>query len=107
MPSGGSQSTTWPRRGEIAIVSAADLCQQLSQQENSEAMIAVSGPAAESLSTMLPASVRRLDSSCWTPRAEIVAQLGEEQAARGEFAELWSLEPFYLRRSAAEEKANV
>ncbi len=108
MPSnGGVQSATWPRCGEIAIVSAADLCQQLAQHNHSVPPIAVSGPAAESLSTMLPSSVRLLDSSCWIPRADVVAQLGEEQAERNEFAKPWTLEPFYLRRSAAEEKANM
>lgn len=40
-----------------------------------------------------------------SPRAETIARLGEAQHKRRELADLWELEPFYLRRSAAEERA--
>ena len=41
------------------------------------------------------------------PRASAVARLGEGQLDRGESAEPWTLEPLYVRKSAAEEKVEV
>ncbi|WP_437223048.1 tRNA (adenosine(37)-N6)-threonylcarbamoyltransferase complex dimerization subunit type 1 TsaB [Planctomicrobium sp. SH661] len=42
-----------------------------------------------------------------TPRASAVAVLGEQAAAEGKLDDPWTLEPFYMRRSAAEEKADA
>ena len=42
-----------------------------------------------------------------TPQARHVATIGARQIAAGQTVDCWSLEPFYLRRSAAEEKAGV
>jgi hypothetical protein len=50
---------------------------------------------------------RVLPDSCHQPRAATIAKLGCESAARGEFADVWMIEPFYLRRSGAEEKADA
>ena len=41
------------------------------------------------------------------PAARHVASIGTRQLAAGVTVDCWSLEPFYLRRSAAEEKAGV
>ena len=41
------------------------------------------------------------------PQARHVATIGARQIAAGQTVDCWSLEPFYLRRSAAEEKAGV
>lgn len=41
------------------------------------------------------------------PAARHVASIGTRQLAAGLTVDYWSLEPFYLRRSAAEEKAGV
>ncbi len=43
----------------------------------------------------------------WIPRAQVVASLGLRAAGRGEFADVLTLEPLYLRRSEAEEKFGV
>lgn len=44
------------------------------------------------------------DESTWRARAAIVARLGAEMAARGEFADPWTLTPIYIRLPEAEEK---
>lgn len=44
---------------------------------------------------------------CREPRAATVAILGEDLAAQGRAADIRSIEPFYLRRSGAEEKADL
>lgn len=82
------------RQGEISIESADSFCRRAGG-------IAVSGPAAATL----PTTLRVLAADFRLPRAEFVAELGEQQALAGEQSDLWGLEPVYLRRSAAEEKA--
>ncbi len=44
---------------------------------------------------------------CDIPQARHVATIGTRQLLAGRTIDCWSLEPFYLRRSAAEEKAGV
>lgn len=82
------------RQGEITIESADAFCRRAGE-------IAVCGPAAATL----PPSLRVLAPEFHQPRAEFIAAIGEQQALAGEQSDLWQLEPFYLRRSAAEEKA--
>ena len=43
----------------------------------------------------------------WQPRASVVARIGERLADEGQTDDFWSLEPLYIRRSAAEEKADA
>jgi tRNA threonylcarbamoyladenosine biosynthesis protein TsaB len=50
---------------------------------------------------------RDLPESVWTPSARAVAEIGARQIARGLVADCATLEPFYLRRSAAEERADA
>ncbi|MBC7815285.1 MAG: tRNA (adenosine(37)-N6)-threonylcarbamoyltransferase complex dimerization subunit type 1 TsaB [Planctomycetaceae bacterium] len=82
------------RLGEISIESADSFCRRAGE-------VSVSGPAA----AILPTTMRVLVPEFHLPRAEFIAALGEQQALAGEQSDLWQLEPFYLRRSAAEEKA--
>ena len=82
------------RQGEIIIEPTDSFCRRAGE-------IAVSGPSAGTL----PPTIRVLAPESHLPRAEFVAALGEQQALAGEQSDLWKLEPFYLRRSAAEEKA--
>jgi tRNA threonylcarbamoyladenosine biosynthesis protein TsaB len=49
---------------------------------------------------------RGLPESVWTPSARAVAAIGSRQIARGLVADCAALEPFYLRRSAADERAD-
>ncbi|MEZ5944219.1 MAG: tRNA (adenosine(37)-N6)-threonylcarbamoyltransferase complex dimerization subunit type 1 TsaB [Planctomycetaceae bacterium] len=41
------------------------------------------------------------------PHASAIALLGEQQVQAGDFADTWTIEPHYIRRSAAEEKAEL
>ena len=98
-------STSGPTRlGEITIESAVSFGQRIQEIAASRTDIAITGPAAATLQTVLPPSVRVLAPELQHPRAEFIAALGEQQALVGELSDPWLLEPFYLRRSAAEEK---
>lgn len=89
----GSSASHPIRQGEITIESADTFCRRTGE-------VAVSGPAA----AKMPTPLRVLPPEFHFPRAEFIAALGEQQALAGEQSDLWQLEPFYLRRSAAEEK---
>ena len=82
------------RQGEITIEPADSFCRRAGE-------ISVSGPSAGTLSPKMRVHAPQFHQ----PRAEFIAALGEQQALAGEQSDLWPLEPFYLRRSAAEEKA--
>jgi hypothetical protein len=66
---------------------------------------AVSGPGLARFADLVAPGCRVLAASAWTPRARVVAQIGAQALARGERADCAALEPFYLRRSSAEERA--
>jgi tRNA threonylcarbamoyladenosine biosynthesis protein TsaB len=68
----------------------------------------ISGPGLATYAQFVPPGCRQLPAEAWTPRARVVAQLGLVQLERGDAADCATLVPFYLRRSAAEErKASV
>lgn len=99
-------STSDPARiDEIVIESTSSFCQRFQEINASWSDIAITGPAAATLQTVLPPSVRVLAPELQHPQAEFIAALGEQQALAGKLSNPWQLEPFYLRRSAAEEKA--
>lgn len=95
----------WIRTGDIAIEPQDELCARFIQAAEHHPQIAISGISVESLRNILPNSVRILAPEFCIPQASLIAHLGEHQAKQGELADHWTLEPFYLRRSAAEEKA--
>lgn len=95
----------WTRSAEISIEPQEDWCARFSKLAESQPQIALSGIAAESLRTVFPSNVRILASEFCAPQASHITHLGEYQAEAGDLADYWTLEPFYLRRSAAEEKA--
>ena len=66
----------------------------------------VTGPAAEQLTGRITEKARLLPPGLWEPSAAMVARIGRRQAEAGETVALWSLEPLYLRKSAAEEQAS-
>ena len=103
----GNDITNWTRPADISIEPLEDWCHRFGEIAASRPSIALSGVAAESLCANLPSSVRILGQEYRTPQANLIAQLGEHQAQAGELADFWTLEPFYLRRSAAEEKATA
>ena len=64
----------------------------------------VTGPMLAKLADRIPEGVAKTDPACWSPRAAAVGTIASRRVAAGEFDDLWSLSPLYLRRSAAEEK---
>ena len=102
----GDSSSGPMRVAEIAIESTGSFAQRFQEIAATRSDIAITGPAVATLQAILPTAVRVLAPELQHPRAEFIAELGEQQVATGELSDPWRLEPFYLRRSAAEEKAS-
>lgn len=64
----------------------------------------VLGPAAPSLLNQASPARTSIDSAQDLPQAGMVGRLAWERFARGESDDVWTVSPFYLRASAAEEK---
>jgi tRNA threonylcarbamoyladenosine biosynthesis protein TsaB len=64
----------------------------------------VSGPGLVRWATQLPAGARLIDPSQREPQPEGLLQVGTAAYLAGERTDVWSLEPLYLRPSAAEEQ---
>ncbi len=67
--------------------------------------MAVSGPGLKGLREQIPAEVRLVAETDWSPRAGNVGRLGLKKFQQGERSDCWSLLPNYYRESAAVEKA--
>jgi tRNA threonylcarbamoyladenosine biosynthesis protein TsaB len=98
---GRDASGQFVREGALVTVSREAWCAAVSEG------VAVSGPGLEGTAESVPTFCRVLSSDCWQPRASVVAVLGERQLAASRADDLWTLEPLYVRKSAAEEKADV
>lgn len=90
----------WARERPPRIVRADDWFASLTDRD------LVSGPALESSLAGGPTVWRNLPQAAWTPSARHVAAIGARRIEQGLTADLATLEPVYLRRSAAEEKAD-
>ena len=66
---------------------------------------AVSGPGLEKWQARLPPGTTVVDRAQWSLRAATVGLLAFERWQHGERDDVWGLKPLYLRKSAAEEKA--
>jgi tRNA threonylcarbamoyladenosine biosynthesis protein TsaB len=66
----------------------------------------VTGPGLSLLQGHPARTFQLLPSELADPRATAIGMLGREQLLAGELADPWLLEPHYIRRSAAEEKAD-
>jgi tRNA threonylcarbamoyladenosine biosynthesis protein TsaB len=64
----------------------------------------ITGPGVRKLQARFPDVANVVEMSQWDPRPESLLRLGLTRWARGEGDDLWTLEPLYLRPSAAEEK---
>jgi tRNA threonylcarbamoyladenosine biosynthesis protein TsaB len=65
----------------------------------------VTGPGLAVIEDGPASGWRRLPQTTWIPSARTVAMIGQRQIERGILADCATLEPLYVRRSAAEEKA--
>lgn len=91
----------WQRSGDITIQPTDTYASTLKPE------LRVVGPGLGRLrGTTFPESVC-LPAEFDIPAARHVASIGTRQLSAGITVDCWSLEPFYLRRSAAEEKAGV
>lgn len=93
---------TWQRVGDIRILSNAAWFSEI--EAKACGAFAVTGPGLIKMRDEVPTSVRVLDEGVWSPRAAHVAELGESLPSLTNIDALSELEPFYLRKSAAEEK---
>jgi tRNA threonylcarbamoyladenosine biosynthesis protein TsaB len=64
----------------------------------------VSGPGLQGQERRLTPAVRVVDAAHWDPQPGALLQLGLARFGRAEQDDLWTLEPLYLRPSAAEEQ---
>ncbi|RUL83087.1 tRNA (adenosine(37)-N6)-threonylcarbamoyltransferase complex dimerization subunit type 1 TsaB [Tautonia sociabilis] len=64
-------------------------------------------PTPDRVSGLLPPWVRLDRDDRGGPDGIVLLAMAEEAVAEGRFADPWTLEPVYLRRSAAEEKADA
>jgi tRNA threonylcarbamoyladenosine biosynthesis protein TsaB len=64
----------------------------------------LSGPALRVPALRVPESVRVVDAGRWDPQSATVLRLGLARYRAGERDDFWSVEPLYLRPSAAEEQ---
>jgi len=92
------QNDNWQRLGSIAIFDAVQWCDARSVDD------VVTGPGVERVIELFAGRGRVLAPEIRKPRALYVARLGQRNLALGQCNDLWNLEPFYLRKSAAEEK---
>jgi tRNA threonylcarbamoyladenosine biosynthesis protein TsaB len=88
----------WRRDKAITIVNGQIWGRELRDVE------AISGPGLAKPTTQPPAGICILPRDAWLPRACEVARIGLRQIEQGQTADCRTLEPFYLRRSAAEER---
>ena len=89
---------TWERVGEIEIVSRRELQTMFGDGMRFTGTGLQNLAAAERPAHCLPME-------CWIPQAQQVAIIGEREAVAGRVQDVWSLEPLYVRRVAAEEQA--
>ena len=92
------EESTWTATEPVRIVAAAEWARTL------DPSALVLGPALIKYRHLIAANLRVAHDSEWWPRAAHVIELGVRQFQSGNVSSYWSIEPIYLRLSAAEEK---
>jgi tRNA threonylcarbamoyladenosine biosynthesis protein TsaB len=64
----------------------------------------VSGPGLHRYAERLPHDIHVIDRERWDPQPESLLRIGLTRYERGDLDDAWTVEPLYLRPSAAEEK---
>ncbi len=88
----------WRQSDSVSIVNAQ------SWSDARRAHDVVTGPGLTKYEPLLGGRCRVLPPETWTPQAAVIAELGRRQFESGQTPDMWTLEPFYLRKSAAEER---
>ena len=99
------QSRAWQRSGSIEIAKVEAWAHSLTSRKSDG--FAIAGPGVEKAAEFLPDRIRQLDRPNSEPSAATIARLGEQLAEAGQLADPMTAEPFYLRKSAAEEKRDA
>ena len=86
----------WVPQHPIRQISAAAWANEVHSADT------VSGPGLDKYSQLVEGRCRVLDPEFRRPHAVWVGRLGLDQSAAGVVADLWGVEPLYLRRSSAE-----
>lgn len=92
-------ANAWKRRGRIQLTGAEIWASSRVVGD------VVCGAGIVRIRHLLPDAVTVLNENCWTPTAASVVTIGLREAEAERLADCFTLEPFYLRPSAAEEKA--
>lgn len=95
-----SAETEWQSVAEMTIVDAESWSFQRDATES------VTGPALTKFQNLFTDRCHLLPEETWAPRASVIARLGEKNIAEDRAADIWSLQPLYVRKSAAEERAD-
>lgn len=94
-----SNESGWQVKQSPLLISIEDFCSMVTEQDQ------VSGPGVSKLLPDLP-ELNFVEESLRAPNAKQVALVGERRLAAGLIDDCWRIEPHYIRRSAAEEKAD-
>lgn len=93
-----NENAQWLPQSELTIQPVADWLRSLSANEW------ISGPGARLVETRVPGNIRLAAEAQRDPSAESLLQIGWSRYQNGERDDLWTVEPLYLRPSAAEEQ---
>ncbi len=95
----------WQRVTTIRIQSNAAWFADI--EARASTTFAVTGPGLVKIRDQVPAAVQVLPEELWSPRAAHVAELSDRCPPLTSTDAISELEPFYLRKSAAEEKRDA
>ena len=89
------------RQNELTIEPVLEFCQSI---ERSTIESVITGPGIEKVRSELPAGTQVIAGNMGMPGAEWIGRISLREIQAGRENDIWKLEPFYLRKSAAEEK---
>lgn len=87
----------WTASDGVRVVTITRWIEQLTERTT------VIGPGLSKVSTLIPNNVRQLSAESSLPLAASTGLLGVRAGSAGRYSDPWTLEPLYLRRSAAED----
>ena len=88
----------WKQVGKTSIEDAEPWCRSRTPTD------IVTGPGLDRFRDQFVWPCRVLPDACWHPRASVIARIGERKLDQNQTEDIWTLEPFYVRKSGAEEK---